>query len=74
MFIFIKLAVHIVTSCFSSNTGKISSGENSHCHTDLQLAFDDPRNEHQILRGFPLVMQFYFKSAETEIRWFRWLI
>lgn len=34
----------------------------------LQLSSDDPGDEHQILRGFFLVIQFYFKSYETDIR------
>lgn len=31
----------------------------------LQLSFDDPTNEHQILRRFSLITQFFFKPVET---------
>lgn len=64
MLILIEIAIYIVTSCFSLNTGKIKF-RRKQLLPYTQMSLDDLSNEHQILGGFSLITQFYFKSAET---------
>lgn len=64
MLILIKIAMHVVTSRFSLKTGRINF-RTKQLLPYTQLSVDDLGNEHQILGGFSLITQFYFKSAET---------
>lgn len=56
LLIFTKLTEHIMHYASVWTLEKWCSVGSSHYDMYLQLSFDDPANEHQILRRFSLIM------------------